>query len=215
MNRLPTEILADTWVKATWDEYLQALEVLDRTEKYYKSYYCDGYYRLEMTPIGNDHSCDHNIILYAVNLYGTMRELDFQGRDNCSYRKTGYREIQPDASFFFGEKAEIIPYGTAVIDLDIYPPPDLVIEVSHTTLEDDLGNKRLLYKELGVSEYWVVDVRHLQVIAFAMLDQGSQPLEVSRVLPGLSIALLNQALQQSRQENHGKVSRWLMARFQN
>jgi Uma2 family endonuclease len=215
MNRLPTEIPADTWVKATWDEYLQVIEVLDRTEKYYKSYYCDGYYRLEMTPIGFDHARDHTIIMLAIHLYCLARKLKFQGMSTCSYRKTGYREVQLDASYYFAEKIEIIPSGTSIVDLDIYPPPDLVIEVSQTTLGDDLGNKRLLYEELGVSEYWVVDVRYLRIIAFAILDRGSQRIEVSGLLPGLSIAILEEALQRSRESDHGTIGQWLMARFQN
>jgi Uma2 family endonuclease len=214
MSRLQTEIPTDIWIKASWDEYLEAIETSDRLEKPYKSYYFDGHYRFEMTPLGNDHACDHNIILYTVNLYGTLRAIDFQGRDNCSYRKTGYREIQPDGSYYFGDKAEIVPYGTSIIDLDTYPAPDLIIEISNSTLEDDLGNKRLLYEASGVSEYWVVDVRNSRVIAFAMLDRGSQQIDVSRVLPGLPIALLEEALQRSRRGNHGKVSRWLMERFQ-
>ena len=34
----------------------------------------------------------------------------------------------------------------------------LVIEVSDTTIEDDLGRKRRVYAEGGVPEYWVVDL---------------------------------------------------------
>lgn len=75
------------------------------------------------------------------------------GNDNCTYRKTGYQEVQPDASFYIGENADIIPYGTSIIDLDFFPPPALIIEVANTSLSYDLGEKRLLYEVLGVSEY--------------------------------------------------------------
>ena len=34
----------------------------------------------------------------------------------------------------------------------------LVVEVSDTTLEDDLGRKRLVYAAGGIPEYWVVDL---------------------------------------------------------
>lgn len=33
----------------------------------------------------------------------------------------------------------------------------LVVEISDTTLEDDLGRKRHLYAAGGIPEYWVVD----------------------------------------------------------
>ncbi|MCC5649018.1 Uma2 family endonuclease [Nostoc sp. XA013] len=47
--------------------------------------------------------------------------------------------------------------------------PDLVIEIAKTSLLDDLGTKRCLatsrfastlYEELGIAEYWVVDVQN-------------------------------------------------------
>jgi Uma2 family endonuclease len=210
MNQLQTPIICETWIKAPWQEYLQIIEKLDQNKSYYKSYYSDGQYRIEMTPIGNDHACDHTIVMLAIHLYALAKTMDFQGRDNVSYRKTGYREIQPDASYYFGEQAGIIPYGTTIIDLDIYPPPALVIEVANRTLADDLGNKRLIYEELRLSEYWVVDVEKACIIAFAMIDRGSQRIEISRILPDLKISLLNEALQRSRQENHGRVGQWLM-----
>ena len=34
----------------------------------------------------------------------------------------------------------------------------LVVEVSDTTLADDLGRKRSLYAQAGIPEYWVVDL---------------------------------------------------------
>jgi hypothetical protein len=61
-----------------------------------------------------------------------------------------------------------------------------------------------------VSEYWVVDVENARIIAFKIIDQDSQIIEISQVLPDLKISLLNEALQRSRQENHGRVGQWLM-----
>jgi Uma2 family endonuclease len=210
MSQLQSKILTDTWVKATWDDYLDAAKTLETA----KGYYYNGHYRLEIAPIGNDHACDHTIIMYAVNLYGTIQKIDFSGRDNCSYRKAGYREAQPDASYYIGDKANLIPYDTSIINLDRYLAPDLVIEISKSTLGDDLGNKRLLYEELGISEYWVVDVQNAQVIAFKMIEQGSQRIHTSQTLPGLKINLLNEALQRSRQSNHSQVGQWLLQVFQ-
>jgi Uma2 family endonuclease len=210
MSQLQSKILTDTWVKATWDDYLDAAKTLETA----KGYYYNGHYRLEMTPIGFDHGCDHTIIMLAIHLYSLARKIDFQGINTCSYRKIGYREVQPDASYYIGATANIIPSGTSIVDLDRYPAPDLVIEVSKSTLGDDLGNKRLLYEELGVSEYWVVDVQNAQVIAFKIIYQGSQRIHTSQILPGLEINLLNEALQRSRQSNHSQVGQWLLQVFQ-
>lgn len=89
-----------------------------------------------------------------------------------------------------------------------------MIEVSSTSLSDDKGEKRLLYEELGVAEYWITDVQNIQMIAFAVENGGSRRIYQSQVLPGLPISLLQAALQQTRQTNHGKVSVWLLAQFQ-
>lgn len=78
-----------------------------------------------------------------------------------------------------------------------------------------MGKKRLLYEELGVAEYWVVDVDQAQIIAFNILENlGSQRITKSQVLPGLDIALLEEALQRSREQDNTQVSTWFMAEVQ-
>jgi len=212
MSISPTPLLTDTWVIATWEEYIYKLAEPAYTKA--KGYYHNGKMRIEMSPIGNDHASDHSIVIYAVNLFAALKNIDLNGKDNCTYRQTGIGEVQPDISFYIAEKTAAIPYGTGIVDLTVYPPPTLAIEVANTSLSDDIGNKRLLYEELDVAEYWIVDVQKVQVIAFAIGNQGSRRITVSQVLPGLPIALLQEALQLTRQTNHGKVSAWLLSKFQ-
>ena len=206
------KLITDTWVNATWDQYLKHIEH-PSCEKA-KGYYHNGRYRIEMTPIGNEHSQDHSIINHAVYLYATIKGIPLTGKDNCSYRKFGLREFQPDLSCYVGEKANAIPWGVGVINLDEYPVPDLVIEVSNSSLSDDLGQKRLLYEDLQIPEYWVVDVQNVRVIAFAIENQGSKRIKESQVLTGLKIEILTKALQRSRNSNHTEVGTWLMEQFQ-
>lgn len=212
MSEPQTKIPTDTWVVATWNEYIQALKnpVYERA----KGYYHNGKMRLEMSPIGNDHASDHGIIIFAVYLFARMKGIPLNGKDNCSYRKTGFEEAQPDASFYIGENADVIPYGTSIINLDSYPPPTLVIEIANTSLADDKGEKRLLYEDLKISEYWIVDVQNVQVIAFAIENGGSRRITQSQVLPGLAISLLEEALRRTRQMNQAQVGTWLLAQFQ-
>jgi len=42
----------------------------------------------------------------------------------------------------------------------------LIIEIAHSTLDDDLGDKRDRYAAAGLSEYWVVDMPNRQVLRF-------------------------------------------------
>jgi Uma2 family endonuclease len=212
MSTLQTNLPIDTWVNATWEEYIQIVE--NPAYEKAKSYYHNGKMRLEMSPVGNDHSRDHAIIIYAVHLFAGIKGIDLNGHDNCTYRKTGFDEAQPDVSYYIGENAEVIPYGTTIINLNNYPAPTLVIEVANTSLSDDKGDKRLLYEELGVAEYWIIDVQNVQVIAFVVENGGSRRITQSQVLPGLAISLLEEAFRRTRQMNHGKVSAWLLSQFQ-
>ena len=206
------QLVTNTWAIATWDEFLKNLENPAHVKA--KGYYQNGKYRIEMTPIGNEHSQDHSIINHAVYLYATLRNIPLTGKDNCSYRQVGLKEFQPDLSYYVGNNANAIPWGVGVVDLNEYPVPDLVIEVANTSLADDLGEKRLLYEDLEIAEYWVVDVQNVKVIAFAIEDNGSKRIAESLVLTGLKIEILTAALQRSRTSNHTEVGSWLMQQFQ-
>ncbi len=205
---LPT----DTWIRATCSEYIQTLE--DPSYEKVKVYYHKGKLRIEMSPLGNDHASDHTVIITAVALFAATKNIELNGKDNCTYRKTGYQATQPDVSYYIGESADVIPWGTSFIDLDIYPPPTLVIEVANTSFADDIGEKRLLYEALNVAEYWIVDVQNVEIIAFAVADGGSRKINQSQVLPGLDISVLEEALQRTRQTNETQVYTWLLQQFQ-
>ena len=207
-----TKIITDSWINLTWDKFSQLWD--DSSYEKAKFYYYNQKARIEMTPLGNDHASDHAIITYAIYLYAGLKNIPLNGKDACSYRKIGVKEAQPDLSFYIGSNADIIPYGTGVIDLTIYPSPNLVIEVANTSLADDKGEKRLLYEDFGVEEYWIVDVKNINIIAFKIEDKGSKRITKSQVLPNLEIDILVQALQKSREKNHSEVSRWLLQTFQ-
>ncbi|MDJ0736031.1 MAG: Uma2 family endonuclease [Nostocaceae cyanobacterium] len=212
MQEVKTKILTDTWVAVTWDEYIQVIE--NPTYAKAKGYYQHGRMRIEMPPVGNDHSRDHTVIITAVSLFAAIKGISMNGNDNCTYRKRGYSEAQPDVSYYIGKNANVIPYGTSIINLDIYPAPTLVIEVANTSLGDDKGEKRLLYEDLGVAEYWILDVQNVQIIAFAIADGGSKRITQSLVLPGLEICLLNEAFRMTRQTDQSQVIAWLLTEFQ-
>jgi Uma2 family endonuclease len=211
MVAITKQLVPNSWVSATWTEYLKNIENPAHAKA--KGYYHNGKYRIEMTPIGNEHSQDHSIINHAVYLYATLRNIPLTGKDNCSYREVSLKEFQPDLSYYVGSNANAIPWGVGIVNLIEYPVPDLVIEISHTSLADDLGAKRLLYEDLGIAEYWVVDVQNVNVIAFAIENTGSRRITESQVLMGLKIEILSTALQQSRNSNHTEVGSWLMQQF--
>ena len=212
MVAISEQLITDLWITANWDEYIGNIEHPASNKA--KGYYHNGKYKIEMTPIGNDHSKDHSSIHTATSLFAIAKNMPIDIRDNCSYRQANIKEFQPDLSLYVRDNADAIPWGVGVVNLDEYPAPDLVIEVSNTSLSDDLGEKRLMYEDVGVAEYWVVDVQNVRVIAFAIEDGGSKRISKSGVLTGLKIEILTEALIRSRTSNHTEVASWLMRQFQ-
>lgn len=212
-TELQTPLSVDAWVAATWDEYVDA--IANPAYANAKSYYHNRQMRIEMAPVGASHADDNGIIAILVNLFGIAKGVPLRLLVNCSYRKTGLQECQPDISYYIGERVSLAPQGSSVVNLDRTEPPDLTIEIADTSLADDLGQKRLLYEDVGVREYWVVDVRQTTITAFSILpDRGSQRISQSQVLPGLAIALLEEALQRSRQSDNSQVGAWFLAEVQ-
>ncbi|MEX0658283.1 MAG: Uma2 family endonuclease [Egibacteraceae bacterium] len=99
----------------------------------------------------------------------------------------GAQQLGPDVAF-------IGPERVGELDADgFHVPPDLVAEVtSPGTRSLDLHEKRDIYQELGVGEYWVVDLRRRRVLVHR-LDAADEARTVTSgtlvtpVAPGLGV----------------------------
>jgi Uma2 family endonuclease len=212
MIQLQEKLTTNTWIKADWENYITEIDSPEHEQ--HQGYYYSGYMRIEDMPTGADHASDNGLIYLAITLFCMVKGIPLQGLIGCSYRKTGIRECQPDISFYISDRANLSPTGKSVVNLDEQAIPNLVIEISNTTIEDDLGAKRLLYEEMGVAEYWVVDVQNTLIYAFTMIDRGSKRIDTSLVLPGLSIVTITEALILSKEQDQSQIGKWLMSQFQ-
>ncbi len=100
----------------------------------------------------------------------------------------GNTGAEPDACYYFGEKAERRAYARrageeALEAFEAATPPDLVIEVERSRTND---RKPGYYREVGVSEMWRIDITRVRR-EVAMLDlqapDGPATLPVSALLP--------------------------------
>lgn len=203
--------LTETWQPMTWQDFCQLAD----QPQYEKGrfYFNHGYMKLEMSPLGINHSRDNSVVAKVVSLFATLKNIPVLEFTNVTLRRTGRQEAQPDSSFYLGDIQNLPLCSNEPINLEQYTPPTLVIEIASTTLSDDLGQKRLLYERLGVQEYWVIDTTYVQVTAFEMIEGGSRTIEVSQVLPTLPITAVEEALQRSRNEDDGETNRWLIQIF--
>ncbi|BAC90614.1 glr2673 [Gloeobacter violaceus PCC 7421] len=206
-------IREDTWVRTDWESFLalQSEPVYERS----KFYYHHGWMRVEMSPVGPAHAEDNGLIAQVVGLFAFRCGLRFKSYVNVTLRKSGSQEAQPDLAYYLGNVAQLPPFpsrSNSPIDLDRYAPPSLTIEVAATSLKDDLTTKRALYGELGVQEYWVVDTQSGRVLMFGFSQPGdvATELERSRVLPGLSSVVLEEALHRGQAEGDGAAMQYIL-----
>ncbi|MEG4319266.1 MULTISPECIES: Uma2 family endonuclease [unclassified Microcoleus] len=212
-NSVITQVLeTDIWVKATWEEFLAFAD--DSTWEKGKFYYYQEHMRVEMSPVGPLHARHNSIVPYVVILFAALRNIRVVQFTNASFRKTGIGEFQPDIAYYIGSDLRVPPAdNNSPIDLDEYDPPNLIIEIGASSFNDDLGSKRLLYEDAGISEYWVDRANTQEVFAFAINGGGSGRIQQSRVLPGLEIALVEEALHRSYTQDDGEITRWLVQTF--
>lgn len=208
---LQENLVTDTWVKASWQEFLALSEKPEYADA--RFYYDDGYMRVEMAALGFRHGRQNSIVANVVILFATIRNLPIIEVTNTSFTKRGLREFQPDSSFYIGSGLRVPPETNSSVDLDRYDPPTLVLEIATTSLSDDLGIKRLLYERAGVREYWVNDANSDRVIGFSISEGRSGEIRESLVLPGLSLSLVEEALQRRQTQDDGEINRWLIQTF--
>ena len=210
---IPHRIKTDTWVKATWEEFVAAMD--DPRYEEGRGYFDNGYMRIEMAALGAGHGRQNSVVIDVVSLFATFRNIRIAKFINSSLRKKDVRGCQPDVAFYIGSDFQLPPQDNAPIDVEVFGSPTLAIEIGASYFKDDLGSKRLLYERLGVQEYWVVDVATRQVIAFSVAEGRSGQISSSEALSGLEIALVEEALTKSQTEDDGAIMRWLMEKVGN
>ncbi|MEA5619462.1 Uma2 family endonuclease [Cronbergia sp. UHCC 0137] len=206
-----SNIVTDTWVNVTWDEFMELVDHPDYQQG--RFYYYQNYMRIEMSPVGSVHGNTNNVVANVVNLYATLKNIKIKGWVNTSFRKTSEGECQPDLAFYIGDKVTFPPLNNSPVDINGLAAPTLVVEIAASSINDDLGFKRLLYEWLGVKEYWIMDAKNNDIIAFEISDGGSRTIGESKVLPGLNIATVKEAIQRSLTQDDGEVNRWLLGIF--
>lgn len=136
MSELQIQLPTDTWIYTSWYEYEQI--VTKKLNSKAKSYYYKGYMRLEMAPVTFDHGKDHVVIIFAVTLFAAIKGILATGLDTTTFRKTGVQDCQPDVAYYLRERPQTIPNGTGIVNLNLYPAPDLVIEIASLKNENQI-----------------------------------------------------------------------------
>jgi Uma2 family endonuclease len=197
------------WQIATWDDYI-ALRDGNEIE-HIRLFFDEGWLWLEMGGEGINHASVTNLFTMLIAFWKQLHpEQTLTSLGGCQLEKTGKKASAPDLVIYGGDRVPRWEAGQRrFINLDQVRVPDLVGEISDTTLATDLDEKKRLYASLGIPEYWVIDVKGRQVLAFQLQHSGSyQACDVSQVLPGLPIALLEQTVERLATEANTDAALW-------
>jgi Uma2 family endonuclease len=209
--RLDTKA-ATPWHPATWADYERHCDDTTSRDRI-RLFFHNGHLKVNaMGWEGIGHAQVRELFIMLLAFWFTKHpETPAQTLGGCLIEKRPLQAAAPDLLLYLGTNTPQWTKGEPRrIDLHHWPVPDLVGEVSDTTLASDLDEMKQLYAALGIPEYWVINVLGKQVLAFHLVDGHYQPCETSIALPGLPIALLENTLEQLAQGTNISAAGWFM-----
>lgn len=197
------------WHSAVWDDYIALRDA--PTPERMRLFFNEGWLWVDMGAEGINHASISDLFTMLFFIWSTQRpEQLFTSLGRCLLEKPAKKAGAPDLVLYIGEDyPRWQPGEPRRIDLNQWRVPNLVGEISDTTLANDLDEKKHLYADLGIPEYWVVDVRGLRVIAFELQENGKYiECTQSKALERLSISLVEQTLERLNEETNTSAAAW-------
>ncbi|MGC8713979.1 MAG: Uma2 family endonuclease [Leptodesmis sp.] len=181
---------------ATWQDYVAIRDNPDLDWR--KIAFHQGWLLVDMGTEGPGHASFSDLITAIFFVWAFVHpEVVLQSYGRCLIEKPDTHACSPDLVLYKGVNIPKWKPGEARrIILDRYRLPDLVGGIADTTLGIDLDEQKQLYASLEIPEYWVIDVKGMRLFAFGLTPAGVyEAIQVSRVLEGLAIALVEQTLE--------------------
>jgi Uma2 family endonuclease len=200
---------------ATWQDYVT---IRDNPEiDWRKIAFYQGWLLVDMGKEGPAHASFSDLITAVFFVWAFLhpdRVLQSCGR--CVIEQPDTHACAPDLVLYQGENIPKWKLGEPRrIIVPRHRIPDLVGEIADTTLSVDLDEQKQLYASLGITEYWVIDVKGMRLFAFGLNAAGVyETIQTSRVLAGLPILLLEQTLERLTESTNTAAANWLMQQLQ-
>ena len=197
------------WQPATWKDYVSLRDA--STSARLKLAFDQGWLWVAMGGEGINHAGVSDLFTSLFFLWAIQHpEQLFTSLGRCLLERPETQACAPDLVLYVGaDYPQWQPGEPRRIDLSQTRVPDLVGEIADTTLANDLDQQKHLYAALGIPEYWVVDVRGQRLFMFQLQENSEYHLcEVSQVLTGLPVALLEAVLQRLGQGPNTSAATW-------
>ncbi|MDJ0702298.1 MAG: Uma2 family endonuclease [Leptolyngbyaceae cyanobacterium MO_188.B28] len=210
LNAAEQPFIVGQWHKASWRDYLEYRDRLDPDQ--YRLFFHQGNLLIvEMGWEGIDHAALSDLFIIIFGFwFGLHSEQTASSLGRCLLEKETDQSGAPDLVLYLGDDYPQWRSGEPRrIDLNKWRAPDLVGEISDTSLPTDLDEKKQLYAALGIAEYWVVDVRGQRIFAFSLQPEGKYKVcEQSQVLASLPISLLEETIRQLGKGSNISAAAW-------
>lgn len=173
----------------TWEQYERLLEdLVDRPGL--RVTYDEGTLEI-MSPLP-EHEEYKDFILRVAQVLSEVLGLALETRGSATWKRPVFRKgTEPDTCFYVANAARII--GKRTIDLESDPPPDIAVEIDVT---NESLSKFPIYAALGVPEIWRYDGK--TALFYELVGDSYPGLSQSRFFPGLTPAMLMEALDESK-----------------
>jgi Uma2 family endonuclease len=175
--------------QVSWEEYEQLLgDLADRPG--IRVSYDEG--RLEIMSPSAEHEEYKEFILRLVQILAEERGVALETRGSTTWKRRTIRKgTEPDTCFYVANAARII--GRRTIDLEVDPPPDIVVEIDVT---NESLSKFPIYAALGVPEIWRYDGKRVEMYALAGASYISTP--TSKAFRDLTSDIVAEHLERSK-----------------
>ena len=137
------------WYSAVWDDYIALRDAL--TPERMRLFFNEGWLWVDMGAEGINHASISDLFTMLFFIWSTQRpEQLFTSLGRCLLEKPTKKAGAPDLVLYIGEDyPRWQPGEPRRIDLNQGPVPNLVGEISDTTLANDLDEKKHLYADLA------------------------------------------------------------------
>jgi Uma2 family endonuclease len=181
----------------TWDYYTRTLREIQNRRLQARVTFDQG--EMEIMTLGDRHEAIKSAIARLLETYAleTDHPISCAGSATCR-REDLQRGLEPDECYYVSKPRPPMAPAGEPLDLSVYPPPELAIEVDITRVSI---SKQPIYAALGVREVWRYDGAILRPMTLTPSGQY-RVIERSELLPALSMQEFNRCIQIALNESH-------------
>ncbi|WP_182867910.1 Uma2 family endonuclease [Rhodopirellula sp. JC639] len=184
----------------SWQTYVDLCESADNPRG--RLTYDQG--ELEIMSPSYLHENVGRLIGRMIEMFTFHHQIEIHSAKSTTFkRERKQRGFEADESYYISHASAI--HGISHVDLEVHPPPDLVIEVD---ISRSSSLKMRVFAGLGVGEVWCFDGE--KVIVYRLSGDAYEVCGTSTELPRFPLTLMNTLLtQRSELSEHEMISRFV------